>query len=88
MEALKLEIKQMLIETLDLGALTPQEIADDAALFGDDGIGLDSIDALEIGVALRKRYRLELTANEPGMREHFRTVNSLAEFVHNRRNSA
>jgi acyl carrier protein len=85
METLKLEIKQLLIETLDLDQLTPQDIADDAALFGDGGMGLDSIDALEIGMALRKRYRLRIDANDTGIREHFRTVTSLAELVRSRR---
>ncbi|MCE9640493.1 MAG: acyl carrier protein [Betaproteobacteria bacterium] len=85
METLKLEIKQLLIDTLDLEELTPPDIADDVELFGDSGMGLDSIDALELGVALRKKYRLQLEAGDAGIREHFRTVNSLVELVRSRR---
>ncbi len=86
MEMLKSEIKQLLIDTLDLEDLNLQDIADDMALFGDEGLGLDSIDALELGVALRKKYRLQFEAGDAGIRDYFRTVNSLAELVRSRRN--
>lgn len=78
---LKLEIKRLIVETLDLEDLAPDDIKDDAALFGDEGLGLDSIDALELGVALRKKYRLQLEASDAGNREHFRSVSSLARLV-------
>lgn len=79
---LKLEIKQLIIKSLDLEDTTPDDIVDDAPLFGDEGLGLDSIDALELGVALRKNYQLQLEANDANNRAHFRSVSSLAEFVH------
>ena len=78
---LRLEIKQLIIKSLDLEDTTPEDIIDDAPLFGDEGLGLDSIDALELGVALRKKYQLQLEANDAGNREHFRSVASLARFV-------
>lgn len=79
--ALKLEIKHLIIQALDLEDTTPDDIADDATLFGDDGLGLDSIDALELGIALRKKYQLQLEANDAGNREHFRSVSKLAALV-------
>jgi len=82
--ALKLEIKHLIIEALDLEDMTPDDIDDDAPLFGDDGLGLDSIDALELGIALRKKYQLQLEANDAGNREHFRSVSKLADLVHSR----
>ncbi len=81
---LRLEIKRLIIAALDLEDTTPDDIADDAPLFGDEGLGLDSIDALELGVALRKKYQLQLEANDAGNRQHFRSVNSLAALVSSR----
>ncbi len=81
MNALKLEIKQLLIEALNLEDLTPADIGDDTPLFTGDGIGLDSIDALEIGIALRKKYQLQMDAKDIRMQEHFHSVNTLADLV-------
>jgi acyl carrier protein len=69
MDSLKLEIKQLLIEALDLEDLSPADIDDDAPLFDTDGIGLDSIDALEIGIVLRKQYQLTIAANDERTRD-------------------
>lgn len=85
MDSLKLEIKQLLIEALDLADLSPDEIDDDAPLFDTDGVGLDSIDALEIGIVLRKHYRLTIAANDERTREHFRSISTLAALVHSQR---
>ncbi len=84
---LKLEIKRLIIEVLALEDIAPEDIADDAPLFG-DGLGLDSIDALELGIALRKRYQLKLEANDAGMKEHFRSVSSLCLLVERQRGAA
>ncbi|MBK7954566.1 MAG: acyl carrier protein [Candidatus Accumulibacter sp.] len=81
MDMLKLEIKRLIIAALDLEDTKPEDIEDDIALFGDEGFGLDSIDALELGIALRKKFNLQIEANGAGNREHFRSVNSLALFV-------
>ena len=87
MSDLKLEIKRLIVEVLSLEDIRPEDIQDDAPLFN-EGLGLDSIDALELGVALRKRYHIRLEANDPrvvtiweGMREHFRSVTSLCRLV-------
>ena len=81
MANLELDIKRLLIDALELEDMQPEDIGSEMPLFGDEGLGLDSIDALEIGVALRKKYQVKLEANDAGNREHFRTVASLARFV-------
>ncbi|HET6655850.1 MAG TPA: phosphopantetheine-binding protein [Gammaproteobacteria bacterium] len=74
------ELKQLIIDSLDLEDLTPADIDADAPLFG-DGLGLDSIDALELGVAIQKRYHVKLEATSAETREHFHSVASLARFI-------
>ena len=81
MDMLKLEIKRLIIEALDLEDTHPEDIDDDIALFGDAGFGLDSIDALELGIALRKKYKVQLEANDADNRQYFRSVTSLAQLV-------
>jgi acyl carrier protein len=80
MSDLKLEIKRLIVDALGLEDIRPEDIEDDAPLFN-EGLGLDSIDALELGVALRKRYQIRLEANDAGVREYFRTVSSLCRLV-------
>lgn len=84
MSNLQLEIKQMIIETLDLEDIDPDEIVDDEPLFV-DGLGLDSIDALEIGLAVQKRYGIKLKADSDDTREHFASVNALAALIESQR---
>ncbi|MBK2025451.1 MULTISPECIES: phosphopantetheine-binding protein [Francisella] len=74
------EIKEMIIEVLNLEDITADEIDANEALFG-DGLGLDSIDALEIGVALKKRYNISLEVADEDVKKHFESVASLAKFV-------
>ena len=81
MDVLKLEIKRLIIESLDLEDIQPEDIGDDAPLFGDEGLALDSIDALELGIALRKKYKVHLEATDTENRKHFRSVSSLAMLV-------
>jgi acyl carrier protein len=88
MDSLKLEIKRLLIEALDLVDMQPDDIDDDAPLFETDGVGLDSIDALEIGIVLREHYQLNFAANDERTREHFRSINTLVALVANRRELA
>lgn len=80
MTALTDEIKQLIITALDLEDITPADIDPDAPLFG-DGLGLDSIDALELGVAIQKRYGTKLEATSSDTRQHFYSVATLADFV-------
>lgn len=80
MNLLSTEIKQLIIDTLNLEGMTPEEIDAEAPLFG-DGLGLDSIDALELGLALKNRYAVVLSAESQDMRQHFYSVETLAKFV-------
>ncbi|CAB3700559.1 MULTISPECIES: phosphopantetheine-binding protein [Achromobacter] len=80
MNELELELKTLVIESLGLEDITPDDIASDAPLFG-DGLGLDSVDALELGLALQKRYSITIDPETRNMREHFTSINSLAAFV-------
>ena len=78
--ALQLEIKQLIIDALNLEDITPDGIDASAPLFG-DGLGLDSIDALELGLALHTRYGVTLSADSTEARSHFSSVNALVAFV-------
>ncbi|WP_438305897.1 phosphopantetheine-binding protein [Raoultella ornithinolytica] len=80
MQALYLEIKNLIITTLNLEELSADDIDTDAALFG-DGLGLDSIDALELGLAVKNRYGVVLSAESDEMRQHFFSVTTLAAFI-------
>jgi len=74
------EIKALIIESLDLEDLAPEDIEDDAPLFG-DGLGLDSIDLLELEVGLQKRYNLKSSAEDEETRKVFSSVRALADYV-------
>ena len=74
------ELKKQIIEELNLEELAATDIADDALLFGDDGIGLDSIDALELIVLLEKFYGVELTNPEEG-KEVFESISTMANYI-------
>ena len=74
------ELKQLIIDSLDLEDVTPADIDAQAPLFG-DGLGLDSIDALELGVAIQKKYQVKLDANSADTRQHFHSVENLARFI-------
>ena len=80
MQALEREIKELIISALSLEDLKPEDIDAQAPLFV-EGLGLDSIDALELGVALQKRYGVSLSADAQETRRHFSSVQSLAAFV-------
>jgi len=77
---LEQEVKELIIDVLQLEDITPAEIDSEAPLFV-DGLGLDSIDALEIGVALQKRYGITLTAESQETRRHFASVRALASMI-------
>ena len=83
MEELILELKQQIIEALNLEEMTPDEIDADAPLFG-DGLGLDSIDALELIVLMEKRYGIKLASPTEG-KSIFKSVRTIAEYVNENR---
>ena len=80
MSELHIELKQMIIDILDLEDIEIDEIIDDEPLFV-EGLGLDSIDALEIGLALQKNYDIQLKSDSEETKEHFSSINSLVELV-------
>ena len=81
MEELKNELKAKIIDVLNLVDLTVEDVEDDAPLFGDQGLGLDSIDALELGMALKKEYGLTFNVDKNANKKYFQSVSSLADFV-------
>lgn len=74
------EIKQLIIDSLELEDVAPADIDPAAPLFG-EGLGLDSIDALELGVAIQKKYHVKLDATSAETRQHFHSVQNLAKFI-------
>jgi acyl carrier protein len=74
------EIKELIIDALQLEDVTAAEIESDAPLFV-EGLGLDSIDALELGVAIQKRYGITLSASSEENRRHFASVRALATMI-------
>ena len=80
MNNLENEVKALIIEALNLEDMTPEDIETDAPLFG-EGLGLDSIDALELGLAVKKRFGVSLSGETEEVREHFRSIASLAAFI-------
>ena len=77
---LKNEIKDLIIKSLDLEDITTDDIKDDEPLFN-DGLGLDSIDALEIGMALQKKYNLKIDSDKEDNSKNFYSVSTIAEYV-------
>ena len=79
MEQLILQLKKEIIEVLNLEEVTPEDIDNDAPLFG-DGLGLDSIDALELILMLEKNYGIKLKDPAKG-KEIFQSINVMAKYV-------
>ena len=84
MPEMELDIKRLIIESLKLEDITPEQIDSDEPLFG-DGLGLDSIDALELGVAIRQRYGIRIDAVNDEVKTHFANVRNLARFIESQR---
>ena len=84
MENLKKELKEKIIENLNLEDIEVADINDDDVLFG-DGLGLDSIDALELIVMLEKDYGIKLTDPKQG-KSIFQSINTMADYITENRN--
>ncbi|KLV09958.1 phosphopantetheine-binding protein [Photobacterium ganghwense] len=87
MEKLHQELKALIIETLNLEDLSIEDIETTAPLFG-DGLGLDSIDALELGLAIKNQYSVILDTDDSNTRTNFASVENLAKFISEHRPSA
>jgi acyl carrier protein len=83
-QRLEHEIKELVVSSLALEDISAKDIETDAPLFV-EGLGLDSIDALELGLALQKRYGVVMSSDAQTMRRHFASVRTLAAFVHDNR---
>jgi acyl carrier protein len=81
-DSIRTNLKKLIVATLNLDGLTPERIADDEPLFG-SGLGLDSVDALELVVALEKEYGISIASHEVD-RSVFGSLASLAGFVERR----
>ncbi len=77
---LELDLKRMIVEVLNLEDLSPEEIDSENPIFG-EGLGLDSIDALELGIAIQKRYGVKFDSQSDDVKTHFATVRNLARFI-------
>jgi acyl carrier protein len=80
MDNLKRQIKELMISALELEDITPEHISDSEPLFG-AGLGLDSIDALELGVALKKKFGVTFSAENADNKKHFASVDALAAYI-------
>ena len=78
------EIKQLIIDALDLEDIGIDDIDSHDALFN-EGLGLDSIDALELGLAIRKKYDVKIDAEKDDVAKIFSSVSALAEFIQSAR---
>ena len=74
------EIKTLIIESLELEDITVDDIKDDEPLLI-SGLGLDSIDALELGMALKKKYNVDLSDNKEENKKYFYSVKTIADFI-------
>ena len=84
MDSLKNELKLKMIDALNLDGMTPEDIADDAPLFGDEGLGLDSIDVLELIVLMERNYGIRLSNPAEG-KQVFRSVAVMADYIEKNR---
>ena len=80
MSDLKNDIKQLIIDALGLEDISVSDIGDEQTLFG-DGLGLDSVDALELGLAVQKAFGFQMDGEKENLREHFASVQTLADFI-------
>ena len=84
MKELVNEIKELIITSLNLEDMEPSDIDENAPLFS-EGLGLDSVDALELGLAVQKKYGLVLDSKTANLKEIFFSVSSLAKYIYENR---
>ncbi len=80
MQDLESDLKRLIVDSLLLEGVTAEQIDPEMPLFG-EGLGLDSIDALELGMAIQRKYGIHIKADDERSQQVFRSVRSLAEFV-------
>ncbi len=85
-QKLDLELKELIVSALDLEDVKPADIDSEAPLFG-KGLGLDSVDALELGLRISKKYNIKINAKSKENKEHFASVKSLVLFIESQQKS-
>ena len=80
MDNLKQQIKELIVSALELEDIKPENIVDSEPLFG-EGLGLDSIDALELGIALKKKFGVKFSSENTDNKKHFASVDALAAYI-------
>ncbi|MCL2066641.1 MAG: phosphopantetheine-binding protein [Treponema sp.] len=80
MNELKQQIKELIISSLELEDIKPENIKDSEPIFG-EGLGLDSIDALELGIALKKKFGVKFSSENSDNRRHFASIDALAAYI-------
>ncbi len=80
MADIRTKLKLLIIESLDLEDVSPEDIINNEPLFG-DGLGLDSIDALELGLAIKKTFNVKIEATSEKTKEHFYSIDNLVQFI-------
>ena len=81
MNALEAELKELIVSSLFLEHVEAADINSEEPLFGDEGLALDSIDALEIGVEIQKKYGVKIDPEDENLPQHFGSIRALAAFV-------
>jgi acyl carrier protein len=85
MNPLEDELRELIVAALQLEDVKPSDIDPEEPLFGDSGLALDSIDALEIGVQIQKKYGVKIDPEDEHVSEYFRSVRSLANYISSNR---
>lgn len=85
MTELEIEIRDLIVNVLNLEDISPEEITSEEDLFSNEGLALDSIDALEIGVAIQKAYKVKLDSKDEKIAAYFKNIQSIAKMVETRR---
>lgn len=80
LEDLERQLKQLVVSALNLEDIAPDQIGSEEALFG-EGLGLDSIDGLELGMAIRKAYNVKIETVNEETRKIFQSIRSIAQFI-------
>lgn len=80
------QIKQLIIKSLELDDITPDDIKNDEPLFN-EGLGLDSIDALELGMALKREFNITFSKDKEENKKHFCSVKTIAEYIRTQKNA-
>lgn len=85
MNPLEDELREVIVSALQLEDVKPADIDPEEPLFGDSGLALDSIDALEIGVQVQKKYGVKIDPEDEHVSEYFHSVRSLANYISSKR---